>query len=119
MKKTFLAFFAFMLTGMTMAEEAHNTIEISDVDGLRAIADYIADGTDAQYHFILTSDITLSGEWTPLGTLNSDNDTCPFNGTFDGKGPDGTIHTININTNNANEYISSITENSTTTTYRL
>ena len=106
MKKTFLAFFAFMLTGMTMAEEAHNTIAINSEAELRQIADYIANGTDGQYHFILTSDITitLSVAWTPLGTPNSNNDGS-FNGTFDGKGPDGTIHTININTNNANEYI--------------
>lgn len=94
MKKTFLAICAFMLTGMTMAEEANNTIEISNEDGLRAIDDYIADGTDAQCHFILTSDITLSGDWTPLGTPNSNNDNGSFNGTFDGQGH--TIYNLNF-----------------------
>ena len=52
--------------------------QISDEEGLKAIADDLAGD------YVLTSDITLSGEWTPIGTSAES-----FTGTFDGAG-----HTI-------------------------
>ncbi len=51
---------------------------ITDEAGLKAMAD------DLSGAYVLASDITLSGEWTPLGTEEE-----PFTGTLDGAG-----HTI-------------------------
>lgn len=48
---------------------------ISDEAGLKAIAD------DLGGHYQLTADITLSGDWTPIGTAEA-----PFTGIFDGNG---------------------------------
>lgn len=61
------------------AEEIVETYdEISNVSGLRGMT------MDGDY--VLTSDITISGSWTPIGT-----ESAPFNGTLDGNG-----HTITI-----------------------
>ena len=57
---------------------AYAATPISDAAGLAAI------GNDPAGEYELTADITLTGEWLPIG--NNDN---PFTGTFDGKG-----HTI-------------------------
>lgn len=51
---------------------------ITDETGLKAIAN------DLSGKYVLANDISLSGEWTPLGTENE-----PFTGTLDGAG-----HTI-------------------------
>lgn len=51
---------------------------ITDEAGLKAIAN------DLSGKYVLANDISLSGEWTPLGTENE-----PFTGTLDGAG-----HTI-------------------------
>ena len=85
MKKTFFALCAFMLTGMTMAQNP-SAIPISDLQGLKDMA--------LTGHYILTEDITLDGDWVPLGTppsgtSDTDLDNYSFNGTFDGQG-----HTI-------------------------
>ncbi|MEA4974385.1 MAG: ZmpA/ZmpB/ZmpC family metallo-endopeptidase-related protein [Paludibacter sp.] len=48
---------------------------INDEAGLRAMADNLAG------NYILGQDITLSSEWTPVGT-----DNAPFTGTFNGNG---------------------------------
>ena len=52
--------------------------QISDENGLKAIAEDLAG------EYVLTDDITLTGEWDPIGTSAD-----PFTGTFDGAG-----HTI-------------------------
>lgn len=49
--------------------------EITDAAGLAAISNDLAG------HYVLAADITLSGEWTPIG-----NSGAPFTGTFDGNG---------------------------------
>lgn len=54
------------------------TVQISNEAELKAIAN------DLWGDYVLTQDITLTGEWTPLGTEEE-----PFLGTFDGQG-----HTI-------------------------
>ena len=48
---------------------------ITDEAGLKAIAN------DLNGNYVLAADITLTGQWTPLGTEAS-----PFTGTFDGGG---------------------------------
>lgn len=53
--------------------------EISTAEGLKAMAN------DLTGEYVLTSDITLSEEWTPIGNAQN-----PFCGTFNGQG-----HTIN------------------------
>ena len=75
MKKIILAICASMLAGMGMAQTV-----ISDEAGLRTIADNM----DGDY--ILTADITLSSDWTPLGTPSDQTDVGSFNGTLDGNG---------------------------------
>ena len=47
--------------------------QITDEAGLKAIAN------DLNGNYVLAADITLTGQWTPLGTEAS-----PFTGTFDG-----------------------------------
>ncbi len=66
---------------------------ISDEAGLQALATAVNGGANYyQSTFTLTADITLSGEWTPIGTQAN-----PFRGTFDGGG-----HAIsNLTYNNA------------------
>lgn len=49
--------------------------QISDVAGLKAIANNL------EGEYILAADITLSGEWTPIGTEES-----PFKGVLNGNG---------------------------------
>lgn len=49
--------------------------QITNEAGLKAIAD------DLSGNYVLAADITLTGQWTPLGTEAS-----PFTGTFDGGG---------------------------------
>lgn len=49
--------------------------QITDEAGLKAIAN------DPSGNYVLAADITLTGQWTPLGTEAS-----PFTGTFDGGG---------------------------------
>lgn len=57
---------------------AYAATPISDAAGLAAI------GNDLEGDYELTADITLTGEWYPIGNADA-----PFAGTFDGKG-----HTI-------------------------
>lgn len=77
--KGFVALAAAFATSMS----AFAVTPISDAAGLAAI------GNDLAGEYELTADITLTGEWAPLG-----NDVTPFTGTFDGKG-----HTIKGLTN--------------------
>ncbi len=80
MNKTLLKFkktFVFAIAVLASSGISAQT-QISDEAGLKAIAD------DLSGEYVLTSDITLSGEWTPIGTSAES-----FTGTFDGAG-----HTI-------------------------
>lgn len=61
---------------MLMASAAGwSQTQISDEAGLKAIAN------DLTGDFVLTQDITLSGEWTPIGT-----EAAPFKGKINGNG---------------------------------
>lgn len=70
--------FGFALA-LLAAMGANAQTEISNADGLKAIA------SDLTGDYVLTSDITLSEEWSPIGNADA-----PFMGSFNGQG-----HTIN------------------------
>jgi len=59
------------------------TITVSDEDGLQAIATNVNNGITTYIGdtIILTQNITLTNEWTPIGINNSK----PFKGTFEGQ----------------------------------
>lgn len=60
---------------MGLAAPAAGAVDISDEAGLRAIADNLAG------EYTLTADITVSGEWSPLGSADN-----PFTGRINGNG---------------------------------
>ena len=75
--------------GAALAEgEEQSAVEISDLAGLKAIAD------DPEGSYVLTADIDMSGEdWTPI----------PFYGTLDGSGHtlyNLRVHTVGAETRN-------------------
>ena len=70
LKQSFVFAFA-MLVAMGVSAQT----QITDEAGLKAIAN------DPSGNYVLAADITLTGQWTPLGTEAS-----PFTGTFDGGG---------------------------------
>lgn len=62
--------------------DAHEAVEISSEDDLKALAEAVSSGDDkAGVYYKLTADIALDGEWTPIGTA-----AYQFKGTFDGSG---------------------------------
>ena len=64
---------------------------IQSDQGLKALADMVNNGNNYKWsYFKLTEDITLSGDWTPIGKAGDK----PFSGFFDGA--DHTISGINI-----------------------
>lgn len=67
---------------------AYNPSLIKNATDLLSLATAVKNGT-AQSYYILENDITLSGEFTPIGTNMK-----PFNGIFDGNGK--TIKGLNI-----------------------
>lgn len=66
-----MAFAAALLLSSAVSAQT----QITDEAGLKAIAN------DLSSNYVLAADITLTGQWTPLGTEAS-----PFTGTFDGGG---------------------------------
>lgn len=66
-----MAFAAALLLSSAVSAQT----QITDEAGLKAIAN------DLNGNYVLAADITLTGQWTPLGTEGS-----PFTGTFDGGG---------------------------------
>lgn len=66
-----MAFAAALLLSSAVSAQT----QITDEAGLKAIAN------DLSGNYVLAADITLTGQWTPLGTEAS-----PFTGTFDGGG---------------------------------
>lgn len=66
-----MAFAAALLLSSAVSAQT----QITDEAGLKAIAN------DLSGDYVLAADITLTGQWTPLGTEAS-----PFTGTFDGGG---------------------------------
>lgn len=58
--------------------------QVDDTEALTAIN---SDDTTRACAYTLTADITLSGEWVPIGVYDSDgNNTSSFSGIFDGNG---------------------------------
>ena len=81
LRKSLVLAFAMIATLTASAQK----VEISDEAGLRAIADNL------QGSYVLTADITLTSEWSPIGSDAGNNDpSSSFQGEFDGAG-----HTIN------------------------
>lgn len=66
-----MAFAAALLLSSAVSAQT----QITNEAGLKAIAN------DLNGNYVLAADITLTGQWTPLGTEGS-----PFTGTFDGGG---------------------------------
>ena len=66
-----MAFAAALLLSSAVSAQT----QITDEAGLKAIAN------DLSGNYVLAADITLTGQWTPLGTEAS-----PFTGTFEGSG---------------------------------
>ncbi len=62
-------------------ETVGSVVEISTEAQLAAFRDEVNAGQHVGVTALLTQDITLSGEWTPIGTASN-----PFNGHFDGQG---------------------------------
>ena len=69
--------------GYTVSEDG-NTYSVSNAEGLKAVAQLVNGGSTG-INITLTADITLTGEWTPIGTASNN----AYTGTFDGGG-----HTI-------------------------
>lgn len=65
--------------GYTVSEDG-NTYEVYNAEGLKNIAKLVnSNGGKTLINITLTGDITLTGEWTPIGTYDN-----PYTGTFDG-----------------------------------
>ena len=64
-------------------DDGQGNYTVTTAEGLKAVAD-IANNGNLDINITLTGDITLTGEWTPIGT-----ESRPYTGTFDGGG-----HTI-------------------------
>ncbi len=62
-------------------EQQTGDIVISNYEELCSFRDAVNKGENVGVNAVLAADITLSGEWTPIG-----NSTYPFNGNFDGQG---------------------------------
>lgn len=79
---------------------------IEDLDDLKAFRDAVNGGNDYTGKYVkLAADITLSGEWTPIGTgqrSGSGYSGHPFKGTFDGG--DKTISGLTITTTGGADY---------------
>ena len=83
-----------------------NIIEINDAEGLKTFRDDVNNGNSYEGKAVLlTSDITLSGEWEPIGYYEQETDeknpdtevNKPFRGIFDGRNNE--INGISITTN--------------------
>ena len=60
--------------------DGNGNYTVTTADGLKAVAD-IANNGSLDINITLDKDITLTGEWTPIGSRNS-----PYTGIFDGGG---------------------------------
>lgn len=64
-----------LIAALAASFTASAQTQITDAAGLAAVSNDLAGS------YVLAADITLSGEWTPIGTSGA-----PFTGTFDGAG---------------------------------
>ena len=66
--------------GYTVSEDG-KTYEVYNAEGLKNLAKLVNEEGKTDIDITLTGDITLAGEWTPIGTESQ-----PYTGTFDGGG---------------------------------
>ena len=85
---------------LTAAKDPGYTIEgngsytVTSADGLMHVADLV-NGGKTDINITLDTDLTLTGEWTPIGTESQ-----PYTGTFNGK--DKTITGLTVNQEGTN-----------------
>lgn len=91
---------------MMTSAMAWSQTTISDEAGLKAIANDLAGS------YVLAADITLSSEWTPIGTSEA-----PFTGTLDGQGH--TIKGLTISSGEDNVGFFSFTDGATISSVRF
>lgn len=60
-------------------DDGNGNYTVTTADGLKAVAD-IANNSNLGINITLTADITLTGEWTPIGTAWNNSYTGTFNG---------------------------------------
>lgn len=75
MRKSLLKKSLVLVAALAASFSASAQTQITDAAGLAAVANDLAGD------YVLAADITLSGEWTPIGSP-----AAPFTGTFDGAG---------------------------------
>ena len=66
--------------GYTVSEDG-KTYEVYNAEGLKNLAKLVNEEGKTDIDITLTGNITLTGEWTPIGTESQ-----PYTGTFDGGG---------------------------------
>ena len=66
--------------GYTVSEDGR-TYTVTTDDGLRNVAKLVNEEGKTDINITLDTDLTLTGEWTPIGTESQ-----PYTGTFDGNG---------------------------------
>ncbi|WP_337439824.1 fimbrillin family protein [Alistipes sp.] len=79
--------------GYTVSEDG-KTYNVTSVDGLKNVAELV-NGGKTDINITLDTDLTLTGEWTPIGTESQ-----PYTGTFNGK--DKTITGLTVNQEGTN-----------------
>ena len=80
--------------GYTVSEDG-NTYEVYNAEGLKNIAKLVNEEGKTDINITLDTDLTLTGEWTPIGTESQ-----PYTGTFNGK--DKTITGLTVNQEGTN-----------------
>lgn len=80
--------------GYTVSEDG-KTYNVTSADGLRNVAKLVNEEGKTDINITLDTDLTLTGEWTPIGTESQ-----PYTGTFNGK--DKTITGLTINQEGTN-----------------
>ena len=79
--------------GYTVSEDG-KTYNVTSADGLKNVAELV-NGGKTDINITLDTDLTLTGEWTPIGTESQ-----PYTGTFNGK--DKTITGLTVNQEGTN-----------------
>jgi hypothetical protein len=113
-KSLFMLLFTCMaISGMSIGVFADSTVDTQGRHVIYTQADLAAVAKDMNANYILANDITLSGNWTPIGwdKINDTDEGNDFFGIFDGNGY--TISGLNINMQN-NTYIGLFAGNSGT-----
>lgn len=62
-------------------DDGHGNYTVTSADGLKNVAKLVNEEGKTDINITLDTDLTLTGEWTPIGTESQ-----PYTGTFDGNG---------------------------------